>query len=57
MSAVDERAWIVPQQPQCQASLTDQLQIVHAAAARLGCYDAADLIWKRLLSTHTEIRA
>jgi hypothetical protein len=32
----------IPQQPQRQDSLDDQLQTLQAAANKLGCYDAAD---------------
>ena len=38
----------IPQQPQRQDSLEDQLRTVHEAAARLGCYEAADWIWKQM---------
>jgi hypothetical protein len=38
----------IPQQPQRQDSLEDQLKDLHAIAARIGCYDAADWLWKRL---------
>jgi hypothetical protein len=33
---------------QSQASLRDQQEILHAAANRLGLYDAADWLWARM---------
>lgn len=36
----------IPQQPQRQDSLRDQLRDLHMVATRLGMYDAADFIWK-----------
>jgi hypothetical protein len=34
----------IPQQPQVQASLQEQLVQMRVAANKLGCYDAADFI-------------
>lgn len=34
----------IPQQPQRQDSLLDQLQDLRVAARRLGCYDADDYL-------------
>ena len=39
----------IPQQPQRQDSLHDQLRMTMVAANRLGCYDAADRIARMLL--------
>jgi hypothetical protein len=36
------------QQPQRQDSLAAQLRDLHVVAARLGMYDAADWLWKRM---------
>jgi hypothetical protein len=36
----------IPRQTQRQDSLQDQLRDLHIIAARLGCYDAADWLWK-----------
>jgi hypothetical protein len=36
------------QKPQRQDSLADQLADLHRVAARLGMYDAADWLWKRM---------
>jgi hypothetical protein len=36
----------VKQQSPRQDSLDDQLRDLHRVAARLGCYDAADWLWK-----------
>ena len=44
-------AWKIEQQPQRQDSLREQLITVHDAATRLGCYDAADWLWKNMLSS------
>ena len=41
-------AYLIKQQPQRQDSLREQLKTLHVAATRLGCYDAADWIWKQL---------
>ena len=38
----------IPMQAQRQDSLVAQLETVHEAATRLGCYDAADWIWLQL---------
>lgn len=38
----------MPQYQQHQGSLNDQLKLVHAAASKLGCYDAADFIRSKL---------
>jgi hypothetical protein len=38
----------VGQQPQRQDSLEDQLRDLHRVAMQLGCYDAADWLWKPL---------
>lgn len=46
-----EQANVVPRQAQRQDSLTDQMVTVYAAANRLGCYDAADAIRERFLSS------
>jgi hypothetical protein len=40
--------WWPEQLPQRQDSLTNQLTDLHRIAARLGMYDAADWIWKKL---------
>jgi hypothetical protein len=40
--------WI-EQQPQRQDSLTDQMRTVHRLAARAGCFDAADWLWKNAI--------
>ena len=49
----------IPQQPQTQASLQDQMIVLRFAAVRLGLYDAADAIGLRYLeaSPHTDHRA
>lgn len=39
---------LIPQQPQRQDSLLDQLEELHIAATRLGMYDAADWLWKTM---------
>lgn len=46
----------IPQQPQRQDSLVDQLKDLHIVAARLGMYDAADFIWKAGLSEDRHVR-
>jgi len=43
--ATANKLGIQPQPPR-QDSLEDQLRDVHIIAARVGCYDAADWIWK-----------
>jgi hypothetical protein len=40
----------VPQQPQTQAALSDQLRVLQAFANRLGLYDAADCVARSLPS-------
>lgn len=42
------------QQPQQQDSLNDQLWDLHLAANRLGMYDAADWLLKKLLDTSSQ---
>ena len=37
-------------QPQRQDALADQLEDLHRAAARLGMYDAADWLWRKMHS-------
>jgi len=48
-SVVDYVRQRIPQQAQRQDSLLDQLKDLHAVAARLGMYDAADTLWKVLV--------
>jgi hypothetical protein len=38
----------IQRRPQRQDSLLDQLRDLHVVAAYLGCYDAADWLWKRI---------
>lgn len=38
----------IPQQPQVQLDLRMQLEVLHAAANRLGLYDAADYVRDRI---------
>lgn len=40
--------WLMPQKPQRQDSLADQLRDVRILANRYGCYDAADWIGRQL---------
>lgn len=42
------RLCITPQ-PQRQDSLADQLRDLHHLAARVGMYDAADWLWKKIV--------
>lgn len=35
---------MIPQQPQRQDSLVEQLRTLHIVANRIGCYDAADFL-------------
>lgn len=37
---------MIQQRPQRQDSLEDQLRDLHIVAARIGCYDAADWLWR-----------
>ena len=45
------------QHPQRQDSVTDQLTDLHRIAARLGMYDAADWLWKRMPEADAITRA
>lgn len=52
----------VPQQPQRQDGLRDQLETVAAMANRIGCYDAADYLLDlmqsgRMLSSMRDLKA
>lgn len=42
----------IPQQPQRQDSLADQLHDLHILAVRVGCYDAADWL-RNQMESHT----
>lgn len=44
-------AYKIRQLSQRQDSLREQMADVHVAATRLGCYDAADAIWKHFLES------
>ena len=52
----DDPAYTIRQREQRQDSLTEQLKTVHIAAARLGCYDAADWLWRQAPLHRTEPR-
>jgi len=45
----EEAARAIPRQPQTQASLDDQLKTLRIAANRLGLYDAADFLGRKII--------
>jgi hypothetical protein len=51
MNTTPPETWL-PQRPQRQDSLVDQLTDLHRVAARLGMYDAADWLWKHVPWDH-----
>lgn len=45
----------IQQQAPRQDSLIDQLEDLYVLAARVGCYDAADWLWKQIKGIRKEI--
>jgi hypothetical protein len=48
---------MIQQRPPRQDSLEDQLRDLHVLAARLGCYDAADWLWRNGLGADDAVWA